>query len=277
MVSEQTEVWLDVRINPAGVGVSTTTVPFVPEPDVRSVVMHAEATAPSGSAGARLECLPVVWSERPDRPPERSRAKERVFSLRSTQHRWDPKRQRPEVWRAYNTMTNPEEHLLTDGLLCFLGHPTRPGEILREAAATTVASRPKAPALNHQSSLPRVGRPQPGECLDTVQEPRRSKSATDSPGHPSSASYTYLELVLGRWLCAPCVAGVEALGSTLRMAPPARVAVEGSKPEPAKEPGRALSPVGNEEPGSHRPLPLPLDTETRRLRLCPAGPPRLSE
>jgi hypothetical protein len=60
--SPTTEVWLDVTINPAGVGVSTTTVPFVPEPGIRSVVLHAEATAPSGSAGSRLECLPVVWS-----------------------------------------------------------------------------------------------------------------------------------------------------------------------------------------------------------------------
>ena len=36
------------------------------------------------------------------RDEERSRAKERVFSLRSAQHRWDPKRQRAEPWRLYN-------------------------------------------------------------------------------------------------------------------------------------------------------------------------------
>ncbi|WP_137390727.1 sulfate adenylyltransferase subunit CysD [Rhodoligotrophos defluvii] len=36
------------------------------------------------------------------RDEEKSRAKERVFSLRSAQHRWDPKRQRPEPWRLYN-------------------------------------------------------------------------------------------------------------------------------------------------------------------------------
>ena len=36
------------------------------------------------------------------RDEERSRAKERVFSLRSTQHRWDPKRQRAEPWRLYH-------------------------------------------------------------------------------------------------------------------------------------------------------------------------------
>jgi Cu/Zn superoxide dismutase len=62
IVNDRTEVWLDVTINAAGVGVSTTTVPFVPEPGVRSVILHAEETAPTGSAGARLECLPVIWS-----------------------------------------------------------------------------------------------------------------------------------------------------------------------------------------------------------------------
>jgi len=36
------------------------------------------------------------------RDEERSRAKERVFSLRNAHHRWDPKRQRPEPWRLYN-------------------------------------------------------------------------------------------------------------------------------------------------------------------------------
>jgi sulfate adenylyltransferase subunit 2 len=36
------------------------------------------------------------------RDEERSRAKERVFSVRSPQHRWDPKNQRPELWRLYN-------------------------------------------------------------------------------------------------------------------------------------------------------------------------------
>jgi sulfate adenylyltransferase subunit 2 len=36
------------------------------------------------------------------RDEEKSRAKERIFSFRSAQHRWDPKNQRPELWRLYN-------------------------------------------------------------------------------------------------------------------------------------------------------------------------------
>ena len=43
------------------------------------------------------------------RDEEKSRAKERVFSIRSAEHRWNPKRQRPELWRLYNARVNPGE------------------------------------------------------------------------------------------------------------------------------------------------------------------------
>ena len=43
------------------------------------------------------------------RDEEKSRAKERVFSIRSAQHRWDPKLQRPELWRLYNARKAPGE------------------------------------------------------------------------------------------------------------------------------------------------------------------------
>jgi sulfate adenylyltransferase subunit 2 len=45
------------------------------------------------------------------RDEEKSRAKERVVSFRSAQHRWDPKRQRPELWRLYNTRKGKGESL----------------------------------------------------------------------------------------------------------------------------------------------------------------------
>jgi len=45
------------------------------------------------------------------REEEKSRAKERVVSLRSAQHRWDPRRQRPELWNLYNVRTSPGETL----------------------------------------------------------------------------------------------------------------------------------------------------------------------
>jgi sulfate adenylyltransferase subunit 2 len=45
------------------------------------------------------------------RDEEKSRAKERVFSFRSPQHRWDPKNQRPELWRLYNTRKHRGESI----------------------------------------------------------------------------------------------------------------------------------------------------------------------
>jgi sulfate adenylyltransferase subunit 2 len=45
------------------------------------------------------------------RDEEKSRAKERIFSFRSAQHRWDPKNQRPELWKLYNTRINRGESI----------------------------------------------------------------------------------------------------------------------------------------------------------------------
>ena len=45
------------------------------------------------------------------RDEEKSRAKERIFSFRSAEHRWDPKQQRPELWRLYNTRKHKKESI----------------------------------------------------------------------------------------------------------------------------------------------------------------------
>ncbi|GLQ57597.1 sulfate adenylyltransferase subunit CysD [Devosia nitrariae] len=45
------------------------------------------------------------------RDEEKSRAKERIFSHRNAQHAWDPKNQRPELWRLFNTRLNPGESM----------------------------------------------------------------------------------------------------------------------------------------------------------------------
>jgi sulfate adenylyltransferase subunit 2 len=45
------------------------------------------------------------------RDEEKSRAKERMLSVRTAQHRWDPKQQRPELWRLYNTRLRNGESL----------------------------------------------------------------------------------------------------------------------------------------------------------------------
>ena len=45
------------------------------------------------------------------RDEEKSRAKERIFSFRNANHAWDPKSQRPELWRDYNTRINKGESI----------------------------------------------------------------------------------------------------------------------------------------------------------------------
>jgi len=45
------------------------------------------------------------------RDEEKSRSKERIFSFRSANHRWDPKNQRPELWRLYNTRITKGESI----------------------------------------------------------------------------------------------------------------------------------------------------------------------
>ena len=45
------------------------------------------------------------------RDEEKSRAKERIFSFRTAQHRWDPKSQRPELWKLYNARKHPGESI----------------------------------------------------------------------------------------------------------------------------------------------------------------------
>jgi Cu/Zn superoxide dismutase len=62
VVSDQTEVWLDVTVGPDGGAVAVTHVPFVPTLKDRAVVLHEKATDDHGTAGARLACLPVNWS-----------------------------------------------------------------------------------------------------------------------------------------------------------------------------------------------------------------------
>ena len=45
------------------------------------------------------------------RDEEKSRAKERIFSFRNASHAWDPKNQRPEMWKVYNTKINKGESI----------------------------------------------------------------------------------------------------------------------------------------------------------------------
>ena len=95
---------LIVHVNPDGLAMGIN--PFVHGSAVHTDVMKTQALRQAldrhgfdaAFGGAR-------------RDEEKSRAKERVFSIRSAQHRWDPKRQRPELWRLYNTRKAKGESL----------------------------------------------------------------------------------------------------------------------------------------------------------------------
>lgn len=61
VVSDQTEIWLDLTVNDGGNARSATRVDWSPAAGARSIVIHARPTAADGTAGDRLACLPVEW------------------------------------------------------------------------------------------------------------------------------------------------------------------------------------------------------------------------
>lgn len=60
-IGPTTEVWLDFVVNPAGNATAVATVPFVPAPGNRAIVIHRDPTDSGGVAGPRLACLPLSW------------------------------------------------------------------------------------------------------------------------------------------------------------------------------------------------------------------------
>jgi sulfate adenylyltransferase subunit 2 len=95
---------LIVHINPEGLAMNIN--PFVHGSAIHTEVMKTQGLKQAldkygfdaAFGGAR-------------RDEEKSRAKERIFSFRSTQHHWDPKNQRPELWRLYNTRKHKGESI----------------------------------------------------------------------------------------------------------------------------------------------------------------------
>jgi sulfate adenylyltransferase subunit 2 len=96
------DVQLLVHINEDGVrqGISPLTHGATVHTDVMKTVALKQALDKYGFDAA-------IGGARRDE--EKSRAKERVFSFRNVQHRWDPKRQRPELWNLYNTAIHKGE------------------------------------------------------------------------------------------------------------------------------------------------------------------------
>jgi sulfate adenylyltransferase subunit 2 len=95
---------LIVHINPDGVAMGIS--PFVHGSAVHTDIMKTQGLK---QALDRYSFDAAFGGARRDE--EKSRAKERVFSIRSAQHRWDPKRQRPELWKLYNARMSKGESI----------------------------------------------------------------------------------------------------------------------------------------------------------------------
>ena len=93
---------LIVHSNPRGLEMDIS--PFVHGSKVHTDIMKTEALKQALDAGGYDA---VIGGARRDE--EKSRAKERIFSFRDRNHRWDPKNQRPELWNIYNTRINRGE------------------------------------------------------------------------------------------------------------------------------------------------------------------------
>lgn len=98
------ELGLDLIVHVNQEGVRAGVNPFVSGSRVHTDVMKTQALR---QALDMHKFDAAIGGARRDE--EKSRAKERVFSLRTTEHRWDPKAQRPEPWRLYNTRKRPGE------------------------------------------------------------------------------------------------------------------------------------------------------------------------
>ncbi len=95
---------LHVHTNPDGLRQGIN--PFDHDPATYTRIMKTEALKQALDAGG-YAC--AIGGARRDE--ERSRAKERIFSVRGPGHSWDPKRQRPELWQLYNGQRAPGETL----------------------------------------------------------------------------------------------------------------------------------------------------------------------
>jgi sulfate adenylyltransferase subunit 2 len=103
-VARELGLELIVHVNPHGLEMDIN--PFVHGSEIHTNIMKTESLKQAldqhgfdvSFGGAR-------------RDEEKSRAKERIFSFRTPQHRWDPKNQRPELWRLFNARKRKDESI----------------------------------------------------------------------------------------------------------------------------------------------------------------------
>ena len=93
---------LIVYTNPEGIEMNIN--PFVHGSKIHTDIMKTQALK---KALDKYKFDAIIGGARRDE--EKSRAKERIFSFRDKYHRWNPKKQRPELWKLYNTHINKGE------------------------------------------------------------------------------------------------------------------------------------------------------------------------
>ena len=98
------ETGLELRVHSNPEGVAAGINPITHGATVHTDVMKTQALK---QALDHWQVDAAIGGARRDE--EKSRAKERIFSFRDARHRWDPRRQRPELWSLYNTRIHPGE------------------------------------------------------------------------------------------------------------------------------------------------------------------------
>ena len=97
---------VDLRVHINEEGVRQGISPMIHGSKVHTDVMKTQALRQALEAGKHDAAIGGAR-----RDEEKSRAKERIFSFRDRNHRWDPKNQRPELWNLYNTRLNEGESI----------------------------------------------------------------------------------------------------------------------------------------------------------------------
>ncbi|MEY4786864.1 MAG: sulfate adenylyltransferase, subunit 2, partial [Planctomycetota bacterium] len=97
---------VDLRVHINQEGVRQGISPLTHGSKVHTDVMKTQALRQALEAGKHDAAIGGAR-----RDEEKSRAKERIFSFRDRNHRWDPKNQRPELWNLYNTRLNEGESI----------------------------------------------------------------------------------------------------------------------------------------------------------------------
>lgn len=97
---------VDLRVHINEEGVRQGISPLIHGSKVHTDVMKTQALRQALEAGKHDAAIGGAR-----RDEEKSRAKERIFSFRDRNHRWDPKNQRPELWNLYNTRLNEGESI----------------------------------------------------------------------------------------------------------------------------------------------------------------------